>query len=211
MKKNKPIKKKLSDIPYRIILIILGEFYIYPNYGNFHVINLKEYYGKFKLDCTKTIFQIFKTFQKEFLVPLLNFQDLFYKGNLPKFIKVVDFVWERRLYSSNHIEIYKTCLLLSFLKPTIFIYGYRNNENISIKRIEEWKNNNSSYIKILNGIILKEDKNFFLNYLKEEDFLEPTKDICDKVFKWGNQNYSVCLYKKKKHLHLRKGCKINFF
>ena len=219
----------IGRITYRLILRILKKFYLYnekPFDKVFHcsLPKLTEYYGRFTLDPTKTVFQIFYSFDYDFF-PFtfgyrLNFQK--YKDYILSNFRIIriENLGISNLYTSQ--EISKRKGERGIINHISFhIFDYFDSNIISKETVEYWIKKKIDYVKIYNGIILEDDKNFFIDndYLKEGDMLNPSKLICFKngvyYSKLENKKFLSCLkyYKnengeKCNHLHLRRGCKI---
>lgn len=226
MKKTKVSKKSYVNIPYRIILIILGEFYEYTVLNRYNDINVKcevkEYYGRFKYDFTKKIFQIFKTFEYGvFKKYIHNYKFSFL--NRQYFPKILKFVFRRHLLCSLPIpnrwgySRYMQSKVVSYnlkkgsLSTKEYIYDYVNSLNI-YEDIKRWKEERIiKYVKVVSGVFWEKDKKFFLDLkLTEKDFLKPSPEICNKIVNLKEIEYKFCLCEISEHLHLKKGTVITF-
>ena len=254
-KKEKCYKKTTYlCLPFRITLIILGEFYDFNlswynlqhkykcfdkpnskvNLKNIMVVESRdengiltnenfvpkivEYYGKFKEDFSKTLFQIFKSVSSSHVAGGF----IFYKKFLPKKNTFCDY----RYYSLIIGGCYHYIIYKNNVKSRSYVERFTSHNLLKFEDIERSLNNFLKeelidYVQIKYEYILKKDKEKFCdNYkLTQNDFIEPLdSDYCKKIHELAcPYEYSKILYKpvkipclkyKSNHYHLRKSCKL---
>ena len=242
-KKEKCYKKTYLCLPFRITLIILGEFYDFNldwyNTKQFAPFGIKfrnsmiiesrdengilvnvpkivEYYGKFKKDFSKTVFQIFES------VSSPNVGDFnFYKKFLPKKNTFCNYVYCNLSIGRCYLDvIYK-----NNVKSRSYIGQYKSRNLLKVEDIERCLSKDRGvlidYIQVNYAYILKKDKEKFCDNYKliENDFIEPlNSDYCKKIYElafnyecftsWYIPINIPCLKYKSNHYHLRKSCKL---